>query len=82
MYVSRVRHRITQLQTNMHITVNGESRPIAEGKTLADLLAELNLATTKVAAEVNRTIVSKSTYADTVLCDGDAIEIIHFIGGG
>lgn len=32
--------------------------------------------------EINKDIILKEDYKSTMLCDGDAIEIIHFVGGG
>ena len=46
------------------------------------LLARIGLDTRKVAVERNMEIVPRSTYADTALAAGDALEIVHFIGGG
>lgn len=64
------------------ISVNGELRPIAPQQSLAALLAELALDSRKVAVERNREIVPRSRYQDTWLIAGDALEIVHFIGGG
>ena len=64
------------------ITVNGEVRQVAAGATLAALLALLGLDVRKVAVERNLEIVPRSTYAETALAEGDALEIVHFIGGG
>ena len=64
------------------ITVNGEDREIAPGDTVAALLTAIGLDTRKVAVERNMEIVPRSAYADTALADGDALEIVHFIGGG
>jgi len=50
--------------------------------TVAALLEHLQLPPKKVAVERNLEIVSKSTFAETELSDGDRLEIIHFIGGG
>jgi sulfur carrier protein len=66
----------------MTITLNGETRPFAPGLTVATLLAELGLDTRKVAVECNEEIVPRSRYAATLLATGDALEIVHFIGGG
>jgi len=66
----------------MTITINGEARPFASGSSVADLLSALGLVTGKVAVELNREIVVRSTYAETALQDGDVLEIVHFIGGG
>ena len=64
------------------ITVNGETRRIASGATVAALLTEIGLDQRKVAVERNEEIVPRSTYAAVALLPGDAIEIVHFIGGG
>ena len=63
------------------IQVNGEQRHVASA-TITDLLREIGLAERKVAVERNLEIVPRSQYATTRLADGDAIEIVHFIGGG
>jgi thiamine biosynthesis protein ThiS len=66
----------------LRLTVNGEARSVPPGLSVADLLAEIGLAARKVAVERNLEIVPRSQYATTALADGDAIEIVHFIGGG
>jgi thiamine biosynthesis protein ThiS len=64
------------------ILVNGEPRDIPAPSTVADLLTQIGLDTRKVAVERNLEIVPRSSYAATVLTDGDQLEIVHFIGGG
>jgi thiamine biosynthesis protein ThiS len=64
------------------ITVNGEAREVPAPATVADLLARIGLDTRKVAVERNMEIVPRSLYAETGLAAGDALEIVHFIGGG
>jgi thiamine biosynthesis protein ThiS len=64
------------------ITVNGAARPRANLQLVSDLIAELNLDAKKVAIERNLAIVPRSAYASTPIMDGDAIEIVGFIGGG
>jgi sulfur carrier protein len=64
------------------LTVNGEARIVPVGTSVAGLLAEIGLAERKVAVERNLEIVPRSQYAATMLGAGDAIEIVHFIGGG
>ena len=64
------------------LTVNGEARSVTAGTSVAGLLAEIGLAERKVAVERNLEIVPRSQYSTTMLCAGDAIEIVHFIGGG
>lgn len=64
------------------ITVNGAPRARANLQLVSDLIAELNLDAKKVAIERNLAIVPRSAYASTPIMDGDAIEIVGFIGGG
>jgi thiamine biosynthesis protein ThiS len=73
---------MSELAERLKLTVNGEAREMAAGQSVADLLAEIGLAARKVAVERNLEIVPRSQYATTQLADGDAIEIVHFIGGG
>ncbi len=66
----------------MQISVNGEARDIDDGLTLAALLEQLELAGKRIAVERNEAIIPRARHAETVLEDGDKIEIIHAIGGG
>ncbi|MGB3804290.1 MAG: sulfur carrier protein ThiS [Sphingopyxis granuli] len=63
------------------IILNGEQRQV-RGGSIADLVASLGLDVKKVAVERNREIVPRSTLADVALANGDALEIVHFVGGG
>ena len=72
----------TTAAATIPITVNGEARQVPAPASVADLLARIGLDTRKVAVERNMEIVPRSTYADTALAAGDALEIVHFIGGG
>ena len=66
----------------MILTVNGESRAFSDLTHVAGLVAALGLDARKVAVERNLEIVPRSAYDATPVCDGDRIEIVHFIGGG
>ena len=66
----------------MELTINGEARRFAAPLSIDALLADLAIDTRRVALERNLEIVPRSAYAATVLKDGDAVEIVHFIGGG
>ena len=65
----------------INITLNGEARKVAAGN-IAGLCAEIGLDPAKVAVERNLVIVPRSTLAEVMLADGDALEIVHFVGGG
>ena len=66
----------------MRIMINGESRDVDPGLSVAGLLGVLGIEGRKVAVERNLEIVPKSTFAATTLAEGDRLEIVHFIGGG
>jgi len=66
----------------VQILVNDEPRELPANATVADLVATLGLGPRRVAIEVNRAVVPRATYAETPLHDGDAVEVIHFVGGG
>jgi thiamine biosynthesis protein ThiS len=67
---------------DLALTLNGEPRRFPAPLTVAALLAILGLDTRKVAVERNAEIVPRSRYDGTALAPGDALEIVHFIGGG
>jgi thiamine biosynthesis protein ThiS len=64
------------------LRVNGEVLDLPHGATLAALIDRIGLDTRKVAVELNREIVPRSTYGAVTLAGGDVLEIVHFIGGG
>ena len=66
----------------MHITLNGNSRHIAPGQTLHDLVLSMNLDPAVVVAELNSDIVPGTQFVATVLRDGDRLELLSFVGGG
>ncbi len=66
----------------MLIKVNGENREFEAPLNVLALTQHLQLNPTQIAIERNLSIVPRSLYADTLLNDGDAIEVVHFIGGG
>jgi thiamine biosynthesis protein ThiS len=66
----------------MAISVNGEPRPFAGPVTVAALLVELRLEPRRVAVERNKLLVRRSNFEQTMLADGDAVEIVTLVGGG
>jgi sulfur carrier protein len=67
---------------HVEVVVNGESRAVADGATVAALLGDLRLDMRTVAVERNREIVPRAEYATTPLRAGDHLEIVTFVGGG
>ncbi|WP_417228213.1 sulfur carrier protein ThiS [Amphritea sp.] len=66
----------------MLIQVNGDNLDVQEGASVADLIMQLELGERRVAVELNLEIVPRSRHAETVLHQGDRVEVVHAIGGG
>jgi sulfur carrier protein len=69
----------------MHFVLNGQSREFPQlgaGAHLQDLVTEFGLKGDRVAIEHNGNIVPRAEWANTVLTEGDRLEIVHFVGGG
>ncbi|MBQ7931915.1 MAG: sulfur carrier protein ThiS [Clostridia bacterium] len=63
------------------VKINGKALDIA-GKTLAEYLSSTDYDPKRIAVERNGEIVPKAMYGETVLEDGDCVEIVSFVGGG
>jgi len=63
------------------VKVNGVFLHIA-GKTLAQHLADTDCDGSRVAVELNGQIVPRRLFGETVLKNGDTVEIVSFVGGG
>ena len=72
---------VTQAPVYFIVKINGEELNIA-GKTVAEYLATTNYDPTRIAVERNGDLVPKAQYGETVLKDGDSVEVVSFVGGG
>lgn len=66
----------------MQITVNGESRDVKPGTTIADLLVELELRPKFVAVERNLELVPRARHTECELAENDQLEVVTLVGGG
>lgn len=66
----------------MKLTINGSPKDVPDDLTVRELVVHLGLGEGLVAVEQNRAIVPRAEHASRRLADGDAIEIVHFVGGG
>jgi thiamine biosynthesis protein ThiS len=66
----------------LQVFLNGESKTLSESASLSDLVEHLELAPSRIAIELNRVVVRRSTWSSTIIKEGDKIEIVHFVGGG
>lgn len=63
------------------VKINGKEKNVA-GMTVTEYLATTNYNPKRIAVERNGDIVPKSQYDNTVLQDGDSVEVVSFVGGG
>jgi thiamine biosynthesis protein ThiS len=68
--------------SELRVVVNGEPRVIAAPATVADLLRVLGLDPRMVVVELNREIIRRQRVGEVSLKEGDALELVHFVGGG
>ena len=66
----------------MEVIINGNAQSVPDDLTVKDLVVHLGLGGGPVAVEVNREIVPRAEHASRKVAAGDAIEIVHFVGGG
>lgn len=66
----------------MEILINGQPRQFAGPLTASELVDVLKLAGKRIAVERNGEIVPRGRHEDTVLTDGDRIEVVVAVGGG
>lgn len=66
----------------VRVRVNGDDVRLPRGASVTLLLDRLKVSTPRVAVERNREILSKSSYASTLLEEGDIFEVVEFVGGG
>lgn len=64
------------------VRLNGKDRDINGGHTVRTLLESLDLHPGLVVVELNREIVERGRYDEVDVADGDALELVHFVGGG
>jgi thiamine biosynthesis protein ThiS len=70
------------MSETIEIVVNGEPHAVTSGASLLELLAALELDPRAVVVEHNRRIVRRPALGDVRVAAGDAVELVHFVGGG
>ena len=64
------------------ITVNGKQIQLTSEMSVADYLEQNNYQINRIAVEMNEEILPKYSYTETMLKDGDRLEVVTFVGGG
>ncbi len=66
----------------MQLQINGETREVGSIRTVAELIASLDLTPQHVAVELNETLVKRARFGETLLAPGDRVEVVTLVGGG
>ncbi len=66
----------------MKVTVNGKEILMEEEKNVEQYLKECGYQMKRIAVELNGDIIPKYQYSETMLKDGDSMEVVTFVGGG
>ncbi len=66
----------------MRIIVNGERFELPSKLNIEELIAYLGFQNKRIALEVNKTIIPKSSHANYILSENDKVEVINAVGGG
>lgn len=70
------------LNSAVNISLNGDTVAISESQCLSEILQQQGYQTQKIAVAINGEFVSRSLYVETLLNNGDAIDVIQAVGGG
>ena len=66
----------------MKVTVNGKDILMEVEKNVEQYLKECGYQMKRIAVELNGEILPKYQYSETMLKDGDSMEVVTFVGGG
>ena len=71
-----------ETQTTLTVRLNGANVASAPGTTLGGLLDARGVERRKIAVEHNREILPRRLWDETLLVEGDELEIVTMVGGG
>jgi thiamine biosynthesis protein ThiS len=66
----------------IQVQVNGKERKVQSGLSVHQLVESFNLDPKLIVVELNREILSRDQFDDVEVSEGDAVELVHFVGGG
>ena len=67
---------------NIQVQVNGKEREVQSGLSVHELVESFDLNPLLIVVELNREILSRDQFKDVHVSEGDAVELVHFVGGG
>ena len=66
----------------IQVRVNGKDREVQSGLSVHELVQSFDLDPLLIVVELNREILSRDQFRDVEVSEGDAVELVHFVGGG
>ena len=66
----------------IQVQVNGKEREVESGLSVHELVESFDLDPLLIVVELNREILSRDQFKDVQVSEGDAVELVHFVGGG
>jgi thiamine biosynthesis protein ThiS len=66
----------------IQVHVNGKDREVPSGLSVHELVESFDLNPLLIVVELNREILNRDQFKDVEITDGDAVELVHFVGGG
>ena len=81
MRVSNSKMETAETKT-IEVVVNGQPKRVLEGLNVSGLLRFLEIDASRVAVELNRSIVRKAEWESIPVEDHARVEIVWFVGGG
>ena len=67
---------------SIQVQVNGKEREVQPGLSVHELVESLDLNPLLIVVELNREILNRDQFKDVHVSEGDAVELVHFVGGG
>lgn len=67
---------------SIQVHVNGKEREVQSGLSVHELVESFDLNPLLIVVELNREILARDQFKDVRISDGDAVELVHFVGGG
>ena len=66
----------------IQVQVNGQEQEVQSGLSVHELVESFDLNPLLIVVELNREILSRDQFKDVQVSEGDAVELVHFVGGG
>ncbi len=67
---------------SIQVQVNGKEREVQSGLSVHELVESFDLNPMLIVVELNREILSRDRFKEVQVSEGDAVELVHFVGGG